>query len=114
MQPTVNLAFHANVLRGSSRVPVCVGAGATANPNPDFWIVTSVSSVFSAGSSSRSHSFSLQKKTFLLSLDFSAEDVSREITSATQRQKFEEEWMKSRGWEDNRRALLQYILTHEQ
>ena len=24
------------------------------------------------------------------------------------------EWMKSRGWEDNRRALLQYILTREQ
>ena len=24
------------------------------------------------------------------------------------------EWMKSRGWEDNRRALLQYILTCEQ
>ena len=23
-------------------------------------------------------------------------------------------WMKSRGWEDNRRALLQYILTCEQ
>ena len=28
--------------------------------------------------------------------------------------KWMNEWMKSRGWEDNRRALLQYILTCEQ
>ena len=37
--------------------------------------------------------------------------VSQEYTKYIERMN---EWMKSREWEDNRRTLLQYILTCEQ